>query len=377
MLKYQLNQLDVDIKCEFKGAFLIRDGRYNKDAMKKTFPHARPEEHQAWPNSVFISRSPVAEIMNAAKDAQRLSQSEALQYYVPGSSIRGWLRSHAEKIVRTRSDDARLLCCDPFDNDKDDATGCSKRLQKMAADKSPKYRYACMICRLFGCGDLAARLSFSDGEFAKGKERFQVRIADGIGIDRFTGGTASVMKADGKASGVKFANQVLENGAFTFHLTLRNFEIWQLGLLAFVLRDLEQGTLKLGFGKTKGFGQITGHAVAGALTYWRSPKDDRLAGIADLMPTLVDDYDAKKFAPEDQRPLLAKIDGDEMALGKSYSLAIPDEKKPEKITDLPFWKSCAEQWLHVVPSFKSISELDAEAFPAPANPPMNEPAKKE
>jgi len=363
MLKYQLNQLDVDIKCEFKGAFLIRDGRYDKDAMKKTFPRASREEQQAWPNSVFISRSPVAEIMNAAKDAQRLSQSEALQYYVPGSSIRGWLRSHAEKIVRTRSDDAKLLCCNPFDNDldKEDATGCSKRLQKMAADKSPKYRYACMICRLFGCGDLAARLSFSDGEFAKGKERFQVRIADGIGIDRFTGGTAS---------GVKFANQVLENGAFTFHLTVRNFEIWQLGLLAFVLRDLEQGTLKLGFGKTKGFGQITGRAAAGILTYWRPPAENRLAGIADLMPALEKDYDAKPFAPNAPRPEMTLMNGDQFALGKSYALAPPKEN--EKITDSTFWRSCAEQWLQVAPNFKSLAELDADA-----NPPMNEPAKKE
>lgn len=362
MLKYQLNQLDLDINCAFKGAFLIRDGRYEK----------KKGDDPNQPNSVFISRSAPSRVTEVAKNQHKILDPHALDYYVPGSSIRGWFRSHAEKIVRTRSED-KLLCCDPFDNDEknNDATGCSKRLQKLPEKTSPKYRYACMICRLFGCGDLAARINFSDGEFVKGKEMFQVRIADGIGIDRLTGGTASVMKADGKTSGVKFANQVLENGAFIFHLTLRNFEVWQLGLLAFVLRDLEQGTLKLGFGKTKGFGQITGRATAGVLTYWRPPKDERLAGIADLMPALVDEYDTKKFVPDDQRPYLAKLDGDEMALGKSYALALPNEN--EKITALPFWKSCAEQWLHVVQSFKSVAELDAEAFPAPPDSPANEP----
>lgn len=332
MLKYQLNQLDVDVLCTLKGPFLIRDGRYKKEAGDTESP-----------NSIFISRNPKETVEKVARNRTAVLDPSALQYYVPGSSIRGWLRSHAERIARTRStgDDA-LLCCNPFDNESENeqATGCSKRLQPLphALKDKPAYQFACMICKLFGCGGLAARISFSDGELANCK----IRLVDGIGIDRFTGGVAE---------GVNFKNQALEGGYFTFRLTLRNFEIWQLGLLAFVFRDLEEGALKIGFGKTKGFGQIEGSIAGGQFTYSRALTENQFAGFPDLMPSLQASYDAIPFDPEAgiggatvQRPTLEPMPNDSWGITHTY--ALPDVGK--KMVASEFWTTCARQWLHAV-----------------------------
>jgi CRISPR-associated RAMP protein (TIGR02581 family) len=349
MFKYQLNQIDIDVRCALKGPFLIRDGRYKKEKGETKLP-----------NSIFISRNSQEQVEKVARDPQAVLNPRDLQYYVPGSSIRGWLRSHAERIARTRSTDDALLCCNPFDDEQ--AAGCSKRLQPLP-DKlkdKPVYQFACMICKLFGCGGLAARISFSDGKLSNCK----IRLVDGIGIDRLTGGVAG---------GVNFKNQTFENGHFTFRLTLRNFEIWQLGLLAFIFRDLEQGALKLGFGKTKGFGQIEGSLIGGHFTYAHALSENRLAGFPDLMPSLQASYDAIPFNPAAckggiaaQRPTLASPSSDGWGITHTYTL--PDIGK--KMVDSEFWTTCARQWLYAVEQkkFRSIQWLNDQINAAAATP---------
>lgn len=352
MLKTQLNRLDVAIRCAFPGPFLIKDGRYDKPA----------GENPDWPNTIFISRNTEDEVKSVARSVSRSLRPGELNYYVPASSLRGWLRSHTEKIVRTRSQNG-VLCCHPFDHDADNpnALGCTKRLEALGKNQRPAYKYACVVCRLFGAGGLGSRIAFSDGDFERNDQNqpaFSVRLVDGIGIDRFTGGTAS---------GVKFRNQVLENGAFSFTISIRNFEIWQLGLLAFVLRDLENGALKLGFGKTKGFGLVQGVLSAATLTYWRRPAGDRLAGIADMVPELENEYGAIPFdktagpADENLPPALGEPQTGPFGFEHTYAIGLTTQDKP-KLSDLPFWQVCARQWLSALEKnrFKSIQKIEAD-----------------
>ena len=49
---------------------------------------------------------------------------------------------------------------------------------------------------------------------------------------------------------------VLENTCFETTIAITNFELWHLGLLAYVFRDFREGLVPIGFGKTKGFGQV-------------------------------------------------------------------------------------------------------------------------
>jgi hypothetical protein len=64
---------------------------------------------------------------------------------------------------------------------------------------------------------------------------------------------------------------VLERASFGAALTLTNFELWQLGLLAHVFRDFKEGLVAIGFGKSKGFGQVTGEVTQIELSYCREP----------------------------------------------------------------------------------------------------------
>ncbi len=53
-----------------------------------------------------------------------------------------------------------------------------------------------------------------------------------------------------------FDIEVLVQGKFKTSLVLENFEVWQLGLVALTLRALNDGLVKIGFGKNRGFGEV-------------------------------------------------------------------------------------------------------------------------
>ena len=130
---------------------------------------------------------------------------------------------------------------------------CGKKLEtenkKRKKDKTPLlsseeiYQSSCPICRLFGSLSHAGRLSISDA-YADGKPGTETR--DGVGIDRFTGG------AFAKA---KFELEPVISGTFKCSVYMRNFEIWQLGLLGCLMKDLKDGYIYIGSGKSRGLGE--------------------------------------------------------------------------------------------------------------------------
>jgi hypothetical protein len=72
---------------------------------------------------------------------------------------------------------------------------------------------------------------------------------DGVGIDRLTGGASH---------GAKFELEVVSTGVvFETAIHLRNFEIWQLGMLFIVLQDLEDELIHIGSGRSRGLGKVT------------------------------------------------------------------------------------------------------------------------
>src|SRR5581483_1816282 len=72
---------------------------------------------------------------------------------------------------------------------------------------------------------------------------------DGVGIDRLTGGASH---------GAKFELEVMSTGAiFETDIHLRNFEIWQLGMLFIVLQDLADELIRIGSGRSRGLGKVT------------------------------------------------------------------------------------------------------------------------
>lgn len=214
------------------------------------------------------------------------------QVYLPGSSVKGTLRAHAERIARTLNPGAS---CNPFaDKDAADAF-CGARFEARRKAKDPSvekaattYRDACPICRLFGSTWYAGRLATEDAYAGEGQAPRPQR-RDGVGIDRFTGGAAR---------GVKFDLEVVNGGRFETRLHLRNFELWQLGLVGFVLRDLSDELVRMGAGKSRGLGRVQGEVGEIRLDFLgrdgpRPAQGARtLEGVGDLVPEeMAKEYD--------------------------------------------------------------------------------------
>lgn len=173
--------------------------------------------------------------------------------FLPGSSLKGMLRSYSEKIARTLN----VTCCDPFDTqqDKSPTRFCGKRCEDLKKREKRElaseevYQRSCVACKLFGSTVLAGRAAFADA-YPTEDVRDYVSRRTGVGIDRVLGSASP---------GALYDYEVLERGAFQTAIRLRNFELWQVGLLGLALRDLCLGRIKVGFGKSRGFGDVVAH----------------------------------------------------------------------------------------------------------------------
>ena len=159
---------------------------------------------------------------------------------LPGSTLRGILRFQAERIVRTlatnSSQDFYWSVCNPFVEDESRPdVACSRR-------KGDDMDKDCLACWLFGSTNRGSRLKVSDALLV---EQGQFFIQDQVAIDRFTGGSS-----DGK----KFDAVVVYQPQYEFELLLEEPELWEIGWLLLVLRDLDEGLVAIGSGSAKGFG---------------------------------------------------------------------------------------------------------------------------
>ena len=161
--------------------------------------------------------------------------------FIPGSSLKGTFRSFTEKVLRTAKDDG---ACEPFPS----SPGyCGRRLGN---EENPArvYRESCRACKIYGNTRLKGRLSFTDAfPDLQGGDEVKTETRYGVAISRLTNAVAVG----------PFDIEVLVQGRFRTSLVLENFEVWQLGLLALTLQAINDGLVKLGFGKNRGFGEVS------------------------------------------------------------------------------------------------------------------------
>ncbi len=188
---------------------------------------------------------------------------------LPGASLRGVLRSHAERIARTLATHAawqypenqrekhfRDICpaCNPLARRKDKTASvplesCDSLLRyekNFDGNARIDEEQLCLACRLFGSTRRGSRLLVEDAPFTGGIPQY--KMLDFLAIDRFTGGGADKLKFDALA---------LWKPTFRVRLFLDNPQSWELGWLALVLRDMRDGMLSIGYGAAKGFGAVT------------------------------------------------------------------------------------------------------------------------
>ncbi|KAB8331439.1 CRISPR-associated protein [Scytonema tolypothrichoides VB-61278] len=163
--------------------------------------------------------------------------------YLPGSSLKGAIRAHAERIVRTVGKDKRdsnnwnlLWANDPL-NDKYDY------LQNKSA--SDIYKLSSFTDQIFGNTSIASRVRIEDA-YPDKSQPLKIEERNGVAIDRVFGSVAVG----------PFNYQVCTAGEFHTKIHLKNFTLAQLGLIGLVLRDLNDGWFGLGFAKSRGLGTV-------------------------------------------------------------------------------------------------------------------------
>ena len=234
-----------------------------------------------------------------------------LTYFVPGSTIRGVFRSHMERMVRSVNPEDPIVC-DPFvappPPEKVPAEGI--RLEPgcghVLAQSERPYAESCPICRLFGSTEHQGRISFADGvEVDKPTRR--IEFSDQIQIDRFTGSVGEG----------PFRWMLLANATFETKISVLNFELWQLGLLAYLFQDLADGLLQMGMGKNVDRGRIESDPGKAQIkvTYYRG--DGALKGLYELFPDAENRYGFVPRGDNNGFPGILRLKG-EGALWKTY-----------------------------------------------------------
>lgn len=192
--------------------------------------------------------------------------------YIPGSSLRGAVRSEVERILASLDPAVTgLRSCTLFE--KGDEGDCAEKVREFRdslkneekrknedKNKTDDQLIAkhvkenlCHVCLLFGSASYASRLVFEDGVFVNEKEAVShTRIRDGVGIDRDTGAAKD---------GAKFDYEVIEPGGegvwFTFKMVAENIDVdgKDKRLINLILALVKQG-LFLGGKRSGGMGMV-------------------------------------------------------------------------------------------------------------------------
>lgn len=175
---------------------------------------------------------------------------------IPGSSIKGVIRSYFESVMRSIYNNDRTKVC----NVLEDTEVCTKNIDKKKDDyrKNPNqlakdiYNQSCEVCRLFGGRELAGKLQFKDCTFKGVKPTYEHR--DGVAIDRDTGTAKNKNKYDFEV--------VAKGTQFDFYLIAENLDSTQQNQLNFIVELLKGNSvvegdyLSIGGKTTRGMGRV-------------------------------------------------------------------------------------------------------------------------
>jgi CRISPR-associated RAMP protein (TIGR02581 family) len=169
---------------------------------------------------------------------------------IPGSSLKGVMRSRFEKIVSLFGG----KCCNIVDRRQ----ACREPKAEREVNPNKKnqssgervYQGVCIACKLFGSTHLASRIRISDAYPVTAPVLGE---RTGVGINRITGAAQR---------GALYDFEVVEEGSFKAEIFLKNYELYQLQLILYVLKDLHEGYVSLGAASTRGNGRVEIRDVA-------------------------------------------------------------------------------------------------------------------
>ncbi|MBV6626155.1 MAG: CRISPR-associated protein [Rivularia sp. (in: Bacteria)] len=221
MHKRLVNNCTIDFNIIPDGPILIKSGREGADPTNPDMEFVRTYHKNGW------------------------------SIYLPGSSLKGAIRAHAERIVRTvgtetkpknnNDDKTNLWANDPLN----DSYSYLKDNNNKFIPPHEIYQNSSFTDQMFGNIAIASRIRIEDAHPVDNKE-LHIEERNGVAIDRVFGSVAVG----------PFNYQVCTGGEFKTKIHLKNFTLAQLGLIGLVLRDLNDGWFGLGFAKSRGLGTV-------------------------------------------------------------------------------------------------------------------------
>jgi CRISPR/Cas system CSM-associated protein Csm3 (group 7 of RAMP superfamily) len=277
MFAQTLNELRVELEIRPESPLLIKDGRHHEEGQKdRLFFHRgvrrAPERPRRREGRGYGDYGTPEESFDMAFVYSRTARGQD-RFYIPGGSLRGVLRTTAERtIARWRPD----LVTDPFAAVGHPLAGSDQKLIAEYGDtRRPSgatiYCRAAPIERCFGHTLLRGRWTIADA-WMKDDQQASPIVRDGVGISRRTGAAEQ---------DIKFQFEAITGGVFTTTLTLVNYELWQLGLLAHVLAALDGGQARLGYGTRRGLGRVR---LRVGRMLWRSYRRSVASPVEGLLP---------------------------------------------------------------------------------------------
>lgn len=303
MHKRMVNQAKIDITISPVGPLLIKASDQGADPTK--------------PDMEFVE--------TYHKDGRSV--------YLPGSSLKGAIRAHCERIVRTVS--GSVNACNPLDS----KSTCRTLKEKNTATL---YKKTCTVCQIFGSTSISARANIADA-YPVDTTEIKLEERNGVAIDRIFGSAVG---------GALFNFQVMTAGAFTTKLQIKNFTTAQLALIALAIRDFDEQRIGIGFAKSRGLGQVNMNVNKVEIRYPTGVIDDdklRFVGKRDDhfnrnvvlgAGKLVNDKEGYGFPKDDSIDVDVQADADDYGLGATLTFDSEDH-----INNL--WKGCVGNWCKI------------------------------
>jgi CRISPR-associated protein Csm3 len=191
----------------------------------------------------------------------RVNLNGKLVPYIPGSSLKGVFRSTAIQLASRKgltvcSGLSKGTCMDLRYPEFDGKTLLDKIKEEI---RNRNYRRAielfhekaCLLCKVFGAPSFTGHSEFNDSYPINEKGEVldaPVGVRTGIAINRRTGAVHM---------GALYQVEYVEPGArFRFSIRTTNLPNYALGLLAKILRMVNEGWVRVGGFKTRGFGEL-------------------------------------------------------------------------------------------------------------------------
>jgi CRISPR-associated RAMP protein (TIGR02581 family) len=249
----------------------------------------------------------------------RVNLNGKLVPYIPGSSLKGVFRSTAIQLANRKgltvcSGLSKGTCMDLRYPEFDGKTLLDK-IQEEIRNRNYRraielfHEKACLLCKVFGAPSFTGHSEFNDSYPINEKGDVQdapVGVRTGIAINRRTGAVHM---------GALYQVEYVEPGArFRFSIRTTNLPNYALGLLAKILRMVNEGWVRVGGFKTRGFGELrveglrfaaSGATVQGSKLLAVDEKDEEVDLSGDISST----QKGLETSGENAWRVLAKLEG--------------------------------------------------------------------